>query len=192
MSGDPPRLEPRHLFEKRMARDNAKLRSYNQLLTQIYTRIKHTSQLPGNPSYVIYTVPPFILGLPSMDLQDCIVYLVHILRSNGFEVRFTYPNLLFISWKHYEQEYMRESNPIMQAMKPAASTSKKGAGGKRGTGGSAASVTFAPALGQVGSKPAEPRSVAEYVPPDSFLETVQRPTPGNTKTVSILDELWKF
>ena len=192
MSGDPPRLEPRHLFEKRMARDNAKLRSYNQLLTQIYTRIKHTSQLPGNPSYVIYTVPPFILGLPSMDLQDCIVYLVHILRSNGFEVRFTYPNLLFISWKHYEQEYMRESNPIMQAMKPAASTSKKGAGGKRGTGGSAASVTFAPALGQVGSKPAEPRSASEYVPPDSFLETVQRPTPGNTKTVSILEELWKF
>ena len=107
MSGEPPRLEPRHLFEKRMARDSAKLRSYNQLLGQIHARIKHTSQLPGNPNYVIYTVPPFILGLPSMDLQDCIIYLVHILRTNGFEVRFTYPNLLYISWKHYEQEYMR-------------------------------------------------------------------------------------
>ena len=197
MSGEPPRLEPRHLFEKRMARDSAKLRSYNQLLGQIHARIKHTSQLPGNPNYVIYTVPPFILGLPSMDLQDCIIYLVHILRTNGFEVRFTYPNLLYISWKHYEQEYMRESNPIMQAMKPATSTSKKGAGGKRGMGASAASVTFAPAssLGQVGGHSAAPRSAADYAPPESFLETVQRPPPGSTnasKTVSILEELWKF
>jgi hypothetical protein len=190
------------LFEKRMARDSARLRSYNQLLNQIYVRIKHTSQLPGNPNYVLYTVPPFILGLPSMDLQDCIVYLVHTLRTGGFEVRFTYPNLLYISWAHYEQEYMRESNPIFQAMKPIA-TSKKGAGGKRGTGGTATAVTFATApggqgLGTLGGRAAAPRSAAEYVPPDSFLDSVQRPPPGpgkptdEKKVINILNELWNF
>jgi hypothetical protein len=197
MSGEAPKLEPRNLFEKRVARDAAKLRAYNQVLSQIQNRIKVTSALPGNQSYLLYTVPPFILGLPAMDLQDCIVYVVHQLRTGGFEVRFTYPNLLYISWKHYEQEYMREQNPITQAMKPPAppsNSSKKGAGGKRGTGNSAQKVTFAPDLSRIGGAPAAPRSAADYQPPDSFLESIQRPTkppPGNA-TESVLAQLWKF
>ena len=198
MSGEAPRLEPRHLFEKRVARDSAKLRAYNQVLQQIQNRIKMTATLPGNPNYLLYTVPPFILGLPAIDLQDCIVYIVHQLRTGGFEVRFTYPNLLYISWKHYEQEYMREQNPITQAMKPAApaNSSKKGMGGKRGMGsatGSAQKVTFAP-MSNIGGAPAQPKSAAEYKPPDSFLEGIQRPVkppPGNP-TESVLAQLWKF
>jgi len=199
MSGEAPKLEPRHLFERRVARDSAKLRAYNQVLTQIQTRIKATAELTGNQSYLLYTVPPFILGLPAIDLQDCIVYVVHQLRTGGFEVRFTYPNLLYISWKHYEQEYMREQNPITQAMKPpaATNTSKKGLAGKRGMGpttGSTQRVTFAPDLSRIGGAPAAARSAAEYQPPDSFLDGIQRPTkppPGNA-TESVLAQLWKF
>jgi len=200
MSGEAPKLEPRHLFEKRVARDAAKLRAYNQVLIQIQSRIKTTAELPGNQNYLLYTVPPFILGLPAIDLQDCIVYVVHQLRTGGFEVRFTYPNLLYISWKHYEQEYMREQKPITQAMKPPAppaNSSKKGISGKRGMGpatGSAQKVTFAPNLSRIGGAPAAPRSAAEYKPPDSFLDGIQRPTkpaPGNP-TESVLAQLWKF
>jgi hypothetical protein len=201
MSGrqDTPVLEPRQLFQKRVARDNARLRAYDQILKQIQARIRTTAELPGNPNYLVYTVPPFILGLPAIDLQDCIVYIVHQLRTSGFEVRFTYPNLLYISWKHYEQEYMREQNPITQAMKPPTpvNSSKKGAGGKRGTGGSGGTttkVTFAPDMGRIGGAPAAPRSAAEYVPPDSFMEGIQRPVkpPPGSRTESVLAELWKF
>jgi len=192
-------LEPRQLFERRVARDTARLRAYDHVYKQIELRIRNTAELANNPNYVVYTVPPFILGLPAIDMQDCIVYIVHKLRTSGFMVRFTYPNLLYISWQHYEQEYMREQNPITQAMKPAAptNTSKKGAGGKRGAGGagsSAQKVTFAPDLGRIGSAPAAARSAAEYKPPDSFLEGIQRPmkpAAGN-KTESILSELWNF
>ena len=111
-------LEPRQLFERRVARDTARLRAYEQVYKQIEVRIRTTAELPSNPNYVLYTVPPFILGLPAIDMQDCIVYIVHKLRTSGFMVRFTYPNLLYISWQHYEQEYMRDQNPITQAMKP--------------------------------------------------------------------------
>lgn len=197
-----PRLEPRNLFEKRVARDRAKLRAYNQILQQIQSRIRTTAELAGNPSYLLYTVPPFILGLPALDMQDCIVYIVHQLRVGGFEVKFTYPNLLYISWKHYEQEYMRDQNPILQAMKPPApptNSSKKGVGGKRGVGaagGSTQRVTFAPGLGQIGGAGLPPqRSAAEYQPPDSFLDSVARPTGKTTqpnRTESVLAELWKF
>jgi hypothetical protein len=190
-------LEPRQLFEKRVARDTARLRAYEQVYKQIEVRIRSTAALPSSPNYVLYTVPPFILGLPAIDMQDCIVYIVHKLRTSGFMVRFTYPNLLYISWQHYEQEYMREQNPITQAMKPPAppsNSSKKGAGGKRGTGNSAQKVTFAPDLSRIGGAPAAPRSAADYQPPDSFLESIQRPTkppPGNA-TESVLAQLWKF
>jgi len=198
-----PKLEPRNLFEKRVARDKARLRAYNQVLSQIHTRIHMTSELAGNPNYVIYTVPPFILGLPALDLQDCIVYLVHQLRTSGFMVRFTYPNLLYISWAHYEQEYMREQNPITQAMKPPpppSSTSKKGKEGKRGTGGATTEkVTFAPDLSRIGGAgQAPPKSAAEYEPPNSFLDSVTRPIKPPTgsaapnRTESVLAELWKF
>ena len=189
-------LEPRQLFEKRVARDKARLRAYDQILKQIQNRIKTTAELPGNPNYLVYTVPPFILGLPAIDLQDCIVYIVHQLRTSGFAVRFTYPNLLYISWQHYEQEYMREQNPITQAMKPPApvNSSKKGAGGKRGAGTSASNVTFAPDLGRIGGAPAAARSAADYQPPESFLEGIQRPMkpPPGSRTESVLAELWKF
>ena len=175
-------LEPRQLFEKRVARDKARLRAYDQILKQIQNRIKTTA--------------PFILGLPAIDLQDCIVYIVHQLRTSGFAVRFTYPNLLYISWQHYEQEYMREQNPITQAMKPPApvNSSKKGAGGKRGAGTSASKVTFAPDLGRIGGAPAAARSAADYQPPESFLEGIQRPMkpPPGSRTESVLAELWKF
>lgn len=189
-------LEPRQLFEKRVARDKARLRAYDQILKQIQNRIKTTAELPGNPNYLVYTVPPFILGLPAIDLQDCIVYIVHQLRTSGFAVRFTYPNLLYISWQHYEQEYMREQNPITQAMKPPApvNSSKKGAGGKRGAGAGASKVTFAPDLGRIGGAPAAARSAADYQPPESFLEGIQRPMkpPPGSRTESVLAELWKF
>lgn len=197
-----PKLEPRQLFEKRASRDNAKLRAYNEVLKQIHSRIYTTSQLPGNPNYLVYTVPPFILGLPALDLQDCIVYIVHQLRTSGFEVRFTYPNLLYISWKHYEQEYMRERNPITQAMKPPeapSSTSKKGAGGKRGAGVSVNKVTFATDLSRIGSVGAAgARPVGEYRPPDAFMNAIQRPLPGEASmaggksTEALLQELWKM
>ena len=185
-----PKLEPRNLFEKRVARDTARLRAYNQLLKQIHIRISGTALLPGNPNYLIYTIPPFLIGLPPLDLQDCVVYIVYQLRTSGFEVRFTYPNLLYISWKQYEQEYMRERNPISVAMKPEATT-KKGAGGKRGTE-STAQVTFAADLSRIGGTAAPAKAAGEYKPPDSFVQNLQRPTEMNKRTDSILEELWKF
>lgn len=131
-----------------MRRDHSRLRAYNTLLEQMYHRIYATSQLPGAVSSILYSVPPFILGLPKFHMEDCIVYLVWQLRDAGFKVQFTWPNLLTISWKHHEGEYLKTHNPIIQAMtpeqpqtqarKPPAKEpkkSKKEQGGQGGQGG---------------------------------------------------------
>lgn len=183
----PPRLNPRDLFEKRARRDYARLRAYNQLLNQINQRIYTTSQMSGNANFITYTVPPFIFGLPKLDLQDCIVYLVFMLRQNGYEVRYSYPNLLYISWRHHEREYLMTQNPIVQAMIPPEVKKEQKKKDRQ-----ARSVSFAPDPRRPVSEPqATPvRNTIDYEPPNAFLQTMQKPLPERKN--NILADLWNF
>jgi hypothetical protein len=183
----PPRLNPKDLFEKRARRDHARLRAYNQLLGQINQRIYTTSQMSGNVNYITYTVPPFILGLPKLDLQDCVVYLVYMLRQNGYEVRYTYPNLLYISWRHHEKEYLMTQNPIVQAMIPPEVKKEQKRKERQ-----ARSVTFTPDVRRPAIETQAPpmRNTLDYEPPNSFLQTMQKPLPERKQ--NILADLWNF
>lgn len=179
-----PRLLPKDLYEKRMKRDQARLKTYNQILEQIYTRVYSTSQMNGNANYILYNVPPFILGLPAIDLEDCIVYIVYMLRQHGYQVRFTYPNLLHISWKHHEKDYLLTQNPIVQAMLPP--ETKKAQKQK-------SKVSFQSLEDHTMARSAEQpqiRRAADYIPPPSFVQSIQKPMPD--KKDIVLSDLWNF
>lgn len=120
MDQQTPLLPPTELYDKRRAKDNGRLRAYNKILEQIYHRIRVLSRLPQSQAYLLYQIPPFILGLPKLDMEDCSVYLIFQLRHAGYEVRFTFPNLLYISWMHHEKTYLVEQSPIMQSMMESA------------------------------------------------------------------------
>ncbi len=179
---DVPMLRPGDLFDKRKQRDSVRLKAYNTLLEQIYTRIK-TNSKQGNDPWICWTIPPIILGMPNYDLQDVTIYLVFMLRQQGYEVRYTYPNLLYISWKHHEREYLLKTSPIMQTMLSAQSRKPKNELRK----GGATQVRFqeqivqhtfqpgSPAGGQRSAR-APPRSTANYTPPTSFLNALEQPT----------------
>lgn len=197
-----PRLAPQDLYSKRVKRDHARLRTYNQILEQIYTRIYSTSQMTGNANYIMYTVPPFVLGLPRIDMEDCIVYLVYMMRQHGYEVRFTYPNMLYISWKHHEKNYLLNQNPIVQAMLPPeekkTDKNKKSKVSFRSTPEVPREASpYAPdprylSPGDQGPPQHMPvRKAAEYVPPASFMNTMQKPLPEK-KENNILADLWNF
>jgi hypothetical protein len=115
-----PQLNPSELYDKRKSKDASRLRAYNKILEQIYNRVRVMSRLPNSQCYLLYTVPPFILGLPKIDLEDCIIYLIYQLRHAGYEVRYTAPNMLYLSWLHHEKSYLVEQSPIMQAMMESA------------------------------------------------------------------------
>lgn len=184
----PPRLNPNDLFERRMKRDHARLRAYNQLLTTIHQRIYTTSQMSGNANFITYTVPPFIFGLPKIDLQDCIVYLVYMLRQSGYEVRYTYPNLLYISWRHHEKNYLMTQNPIVQAMIPPEVKKEQ----KKKEKEKARSVTFAPDVRRPATESQQTpvRNTIDYEPPNSFVQSVTRPQAERKN--NILADLWNF
>jgi hypothetical protein len=113
---DTPQLNPSELYDKRRTKDAGRLRAYNKILEQIYNRIRTISKLPNSQCFILYTVPPFILGLPKLDLEDCVVYIIYQLRHAGYEVRYSPPNMIYISWLHHEKSYLVEQSPIMQAM----------------------------------------------------------------------------
>ena len=119
-----PQLPPSELYDKRKTKDAAKLRAYNKILDQIYNRIRVISRLPNSQCFLLYTVPPFIFGLPKIDLEDCVVYLIYQLRHAAYEVRYTPPNMIYISWLHHEKSYMMEQSPIMHAMMESAEKTK--------------------------------------------------------------------
>ncbi len=111
-----PQLNPAELYEKRRVKDAARLRVYNRILEAVFHRIRTISRLPQGTTHLLYQVPPFIYGVPKLDLEDLCVYLIHQLRHSNFQVRYTYPNLLFIDWSHHEKAYLMEQSPVMMAM----------------------------------------------------------------------------
>jgi len=199
-----PRLEPKDLYERRVRRDHARLRAYNTLLEQIYHRIYASSQLPGNVTSILYSVPPFILGLPKLDMEDCVVYLVWQLREAKFQVQFTWPNLLSISWKHHEGDYLKHQNPIIQAMTPepvAQGANKKDTKQTPAPKKKKEQVSYAREIEVITSSPSEIKDItvspssmkkraAEYEPPSSFLQQMERPVKEKSSTASVLSDLW--
>lgn len=96
------------LYEQKRVSDLAKLNIYNKLLARIHTRIKTTSRQKKSNNICWFVIPEVMIGAPKYDRNECIPYVVDKLRDNGFIVRYTHPNLLFISWSHWVPGYVRD------------------------------------------------------------------------------------
>ena len=101
------KLNMDELFAKKQQQDLNVLNNYNKILTRIHSKIKHISKQLVNDECCWYIVPEFIIGIPKYDHKECIAFIIDKLRDNGFIVRYTHPNLLFISWKQWIPTYVR-------------------------------------------------------------------------------------
>jgi len=96
------------LYERKKQSDLNTLRVYNKILQRIHTKIKMHSRVNKNEQHCWYVIPEMIIGIPRYDVAACTAYLIDKLRDNGFVVRYTHPNLLFISWASWYPGYVRE------------------------------------------------------------------------------------
>lgn len=96
------------LFEKKRQYNLSRLSVYQKILQRIHERIKYTARQRNSDDFCFYVVPEFMFGVPRYDVQTCIQYVMDKLQENGFAVKYTHPNLLFISWKHYIPAYQRD------------------------------------------------------------------------------------
>jgi hypothetical protein len=205
-----PQMDVSELYKRRESKDAARLKAYNQILESIYHRIRAQSRLPNSPCSLLYTIPPFILGLPRIDLEDCVVYLVHQLRNAGFAVKFTFPNLIGISWVHHERDYILEQSPIMQALlsttkKEPKSMSvfnkkpKKVKNPHAETIAPKKSVSISPYALTSGPSAGKAPSASDYVPPSVFVNTIVNPEPrekpkgfAQQSQTGVLADLWNL
>lgn len=96
------------LYERKKTHDLNTLSIYNKILSRVHNKIKVVSRQHLTIQYCWYVVPEMIIGVPHYDHESCVEYCIDQLNSNGFMVRYTHPNLLLISWKHWVPSYVRK------------------------------------------------------------------------------------
>ena len=100
------KLSASDIITQQRIRNKKKIRIYRQILIKCHQRIKFASE--KNCKWCIYIVPNFIVGSPLYDVNACIIYIIKQLEDGGFIIKYTHPNLIYISWDkknnhHYSQ-----------------------------------------------------------------------------------------
>jgi hypothetical protein len=96
------------LYDRKHQVQLHRLGIYRKILNRVHTKIKMIARQKINNDYLFYIVPEVIFGFPKYNLNECIAFLIEKLQENGFNIKYTHPNLLFISWNHYIPAYERE------------------------------------------------------------------------------------
>jgi hypothetical protein len=93
------------LFKAKVIHENKVVAIYDKILRRVHHKIKQIANLRHGFTECSYTIPRFIVGVPPYDLQGCIMYIVTSLIKNGFRVQYYEPQIIHISWKHWEKNY---------------------------------------------------------------------------------------
>ena len=93
-----------------------KINIYDHVLQKCHHRIKLISKLTPLNQWCFYIIPKVLFGIPLYNLAECVEYLVKMLSENGFDVAYTHPNLLLITWfetaeskKHYKRTIAQQA-----------------------------------------------------------------------------------
>lgn len=70
-----------------------------KILQDCHNKIKLAAKNSKDATNCFYAVPKYKFGVPLYDMRGCILFLTKSLVNNGFDVWYTHPNLLLISWK---------------------------------------------------------------------------------------------
>jgi len=95
------------LYDRKREIEINRMNVYRKILRRIHNKIKNVSR-QNCDTFFFYIIPEFIFGIPLYNVNTCISFIIEKLEENGFRVKYTHPNLLFISWDHYIPAYKRE------------------------------------------------------------------------------------
>jgi hypothetical protein len=96
------------LFERKKEQSQKTVALYNKLLQRIHAKIRLASRQRNADQFCWFLIPEMMIGIPRYDSAECTAYLIGKLKENGFLVRYTHPNMLFISWQNYFPHYVRQ------------------------------------------------------------------------------------
>lgn len=91
-------LNIHQLHKEIQKRETLKNNTYKMILEKVHYRIILTNK-KSEDCYCFYVIPTFMFGVPLYNMTKCIIFVMEDLINRGFQVNYTHPNLLFISWK---------------------------------------------------------------------------------------------
>lgn len=95
------------LYDRKREIEINRMNIYRKILGRIHNKIKLVARQKCE-THFFYVVPEFIFGIPKYNVNTCISYIIEKLEDNGLQIKYTHPNLLFVSWGHYIPFYKRE------------------------------------------------------------------------------------
>jgi hypothetical protein len=95
------------LYTRKNEVEENKLKVFRKILNRVHTKIKITSRQRKSEQFTFFVIPEFLVGIPRYDVAACTAYIIDKLKDNGFLIKYTHPNLLFISWAHYYDKTRR-------------------------------------------------------------------------------------
>lgn len=95
------------LYNKKKQKNLNELELFKKILNRIHIRIRTTARLNVDNTCCWFVVPEIIIGMPKFEQARCIAYVMDILQTNGFKVKYFHPNTLLISWSHWVPSYVR-------------------------------------------------------------------------------------
>jgi hypothetical protein len=108
INGDNTKININDLYEKKREKDANELNLYKKILNKIHIKIREISRKYTDQQFCWFPIPETILGHTNYDSGNCIAYVMEQLISNGFQVQYYHPQLLFIVWAFYVPQYIRE------------------------------------------------------------------------------------
>jgi hypothetical protein len=105
---DIPRINIDELYESKKKNNLTRVDIYNKLLIKIHNRIKLSSRIKINENFCTYIMPEVLIGYPNYNVEECLVFIIDKLQTDGFLTRYIHPNLLMISWNHWVPTYVRD------------------------------------------------------------------------------------
>lgn len=103
----PDKINLDDLYAREQKQHQQKEMIYSKILNRAHTQIKTTSRQRNGQKFTFFLIPEFLVGTPTYDVAACTAYIINKLEVNGFYIKYTHPNLLFISWQHYINKMKR-------------------------------------------------------------------------------------
>ena len=92
------KLNASDIINQQRLQNKKKVKTFNKVLNKCYNRIKFAAK--KNAEWCFFTVPNYLVGVPLYNINDCIIYIIKQLVNGGFLVKYTHPNLIYISWNN--------------------------------------------------------------------------------------------
>lgn len=103
-----PHLNIDELYETKQKSDMKKVELFNKLLIKIHDKIKIASRQKKNENFCYFVMPEVLIGSPNYNFQECLLYILSCLQSDGFLTKYIHPNLILITWSHIVPKYVRD------------------------------------------------------------------------------------